>query len=62
LEIVIRQLGPFLFQLALGDVPVAFDFECVHESKLRLRPTFDDGVKPYRSPPNPPGVGYLMGS
>jgi hypothetical protein len=30
LEIVIRELGPFLFQLALGDVPVAFDFECGH--------------------------------
>jgi hypothetical protein len=30
LEIVIRELGPFLFQLALGDVPVAFDFECSH--------------------------------
>jgi hypothetical protein len=30
LKIVIRELGPFLFQLALGDVPVAFDFECVH--------------------------------
>jgi hypothetical protein len=30
LEIVIRELGPFLFQLAPGDVPVAFDFECGH--------------------------------
>jgi hypothetical protein len=30
LEIVIRELGPFLFQLALGDVPVAFDFKFVH--------------------------------
>jgi hypothetical protein len=29
-EIAIRELGPFLFQLALGDVPVAFDFECRH--------------------------------
>ena len=25
-QIVIREFGPFLFQLALGDVPVAFDF------------------------------------
>jgi hypothetical protein len=32
LEIVIRELGPLLFQLALGDVPVAFDFECVHSA------------------------------
>jgi hypothetical protein len=32
LEIVIRELGPFLFQFALGDVPVAFDFECGHNS------------------------------
>src|ERR1035437_5896046 len=32
LEIVIRELGPFLFQLALGDVPVAFDFEFGHNS------------------------------
>jgi hypothetical protein len=31
LEIVIRELGPFLFQLALGDVPVAFDFQCGHD-------------------------------
>jgi hypothetical protein len=30
LEIVIRELGPFLFQLALGNVPVAFNFECSH--------------------------------
>jgi hypothetical protein len=29
-QIVIRKLGPFLFQLALGDVPVAFDFEFGH--------------------------------
>jgi hypothetical protein len=36
LEIVIRKLGPFLFQLAFGDVPVAFDFECVHDGKYRI--------------------------
>ena len=34
LEIIICELGPFLFQLALGDVPVAFDFECGHNSSL----------------------------
>ena len=33
LEIVIREFGPFLFQFALGDVPVAFDFKCVHNSE-----------------------------
>jgi hypothetical protein len=32
LKIAIRELGPFLFQLALGDVPVAFDFECGHNN------------------------------
>ena len=32
LQIAIRELGPFLFQFALGDVPVAFDFECSHNS------------------------------
>ena len=32
LQIVIREFGPFLFQLALGDVPVAFDFECCHNN------------------------------
>jgi hypothetical protein len=32
LEIVVRELGPFLFQFALGDVPVAFDFKCIHNS------------------------------
>ena len=30
LQIVIRELGPLLLELALGDVPVALDFECVH--------------------------------
>ena len=30
LEVVVGELGPFFFQLAFGDVPVAFDFECVH--------------------------------
>jgi hypothetical protein len=30
LEIVIGELGPSLFQLALSDVPVALDFKCVH--------------------------------
>jgi hypothetical protein len=30
LEIVIRELGPLLLQLAFGDIPVAFDCECVH--------------------------------
>jgi len=34
LEIVIRELGPLLFQLALGDVPVAFDFKFVHNSSF----------------------------
>ena len=32
LEIAIRELGPLLLQLAFGDVPVAFDFECRHNS------------------------------
>src|ERR1035438_4819631 len=32
LEIVIRELGPLLFQLPFGDVPVAFDFKCVHNA------------------------------
>jgi hypothetical protein len=32
LEIAIRELRPFLFQLALGYIPVAFDFECGHNS------------------------------
>jgi hypothetical protein len=30
LEIIIGELGPLLLELALGDVPVAFDFECIH--------------------------------
>jgi hypothetical protein len=34
LEIIIRELGPPLFELALGDVPVAFDFQCVHSSSF----------------------------
>src|ERR1017187_8279352 len=32
LEIAIRELGPLLFQLPLGDVPVAFDFKFVHNT------------------------------
>ena len=36
LQIVIRELGPFLFELALRDVPVAFDFKCVHNSDYCL--------------------------
>jgi len=36
LEIVIREFGPFLFQLALGDVPVAFDFKCGHNGSFRF--------------------------
>jgi hypothetical protein len=31
LEVVIRELCPFLLQLAFGDVPVAFDFKCGHK-------------------------------
>jgi hypothetical protein len=34
LEIVIRKLGPLLFELTLSDVPVAFDFEFVHSALL----------------------------
>jgi len=33
-EVIIGELGPFLFQLAFGDVPVAFDFQCVHMNVL----------------------------
>jgi hypothetical protein len=32
LQIVIRELGPFLFQFAFGNVPVTFDFECSHNN------------------------------
>src|ERR1022692_1725402 len=32
LEIVIRELGPLLFQLALGNVPVALNFEFIHNN------------------------------
>jgi hypothetical protein len=36
LEIVIRELGPLLLQLALGDVPVALDFEFIHKSPFHF--------------------------
>jgi hypothetical protein len=36
LEIVIRELGPLLFQLALGDVPVALNFEFIHNNSFCL--------------------------
>jgi hypothetical protein len=41
LQIAIREFGPFLFQLALGDVPVAFDFECGHNSYFVFVVCFD---------------------
>src|ERR1039458_8672287 len=34
LEIVIRKRGPLLFQLTFGDVPVAFDFQCIHSTSF----------------------------
>ena len=46
LKIIIRELRPLLFQLALGDVPVAFDFECVHGLKLRPGLPFTMGSNP----------------
>jgi hypothetical protein len=30
LEVVVCKIGPLLFQFAFGDVPVAFQFECIH--------------------------------
>lgn len=36
LEIVIREFGPLLFQLALGDVPIPFDFEFGHSAFFRF--------------------------
>jgi len=30
LQIVVREFGPLLLQVAFNDVPVAFDFECCH--------------------------------
>lgn len=34
LKIVVGELGPLLFQFAHGDVPVALDFEYVHNWRL----------------------------
>jgi hypothetical protein len=41
LEIVIRELGPLLLQLAFGDVPVAFDFKFFHNTLLCFVFRFD---------------------
>lgn len=30
-KIVVGKLGPLLFEFAFGDVPIAFDFQCVHK-------------------------------
>ena len=41
LEVVFSELGPLLFEFALGDVPVAFDFKfghCIVFSMVRRRP------------------------
>jgi len=46
-EIIVCKLGPFLFQLALGDVPVAFDFKCVHISLFCFCFMRQDGGKVY---------------
>src|ERR1039457_5948552 len=35
-EVAVREFGPFFLQLALGDVPVAFDFECGHNNSFIL--------------------------
>jgi len=37
LEIVIGECGPFLFEAAFDDVPVAFDFECCHRGDSRAK-------------------------
>lgn len=29
-QIIIRELGPFLLELAFGDVPVSFNFKFIH--------------------------------
>jgi hypothetical protein len=34
LQIIIRELGEFLFQLALGNVPVSFEDKCAHITSL----------------------------
>ena len=51
LEVVIRELGPFLFELALGDVPIAFDFKCCHDCVFAVMfsggsPTFIGAIEP----------------
>lgn len=32
LQIIVGEFGPLLFQLALGDVPVTFYFQCRHNT------------------------------
>jgi hypothetical protein len=44
LEIVIRELGPLLFQLALGNVPVALNFEFIHNNSFCILFLFTDRV------------------
>jgi hypothetical protein len=36
LKVVIRELGPLLLQLAFGNVPITFDFECCHNALVYL--------------------------
>ena len=65
LKIVIGERGPLLFQLALGDGPVAFDFECVHivlflfvvqlsTHSAQILPNKSKTTKMVRSKPSPP--------
>jgi hypothetical protein len=43
LKIGIREFGPLLFQFALGDIPVAFDFKFIHLFFFRLVHRQHDG-------------------
>jgi hypothetical protein len=56
-EIVIREVGPLLFQLALGDVPIALDFECVHNALF----FFSFVNRRQRGGKRAPESGYPMG-
>jgi hypothetical protein len=62
-EIIVRELRPFLFQLALRDIPVAFDFKCGHLIKFLffVIRQYDGKVFLFASQAHPQGMTQHQG-
>lgn len=60
-EIVIRELGPLLFQLARHDGPIAGDSKFVHGAKLWAQRLPAMGLNPTEGEPGSRPAGRTMG-